>query len=197
ERQRRRIKARLAAPDTVMAKTPDSPERVAALEEVRLAKRDLDAAERDLENKQSQLQPAHPDVRRALARVEEMKKRVRRAEAAVPPAPPPPGPIDRTALAKELDNVERQIASTKELIRAEKGGTGSEAAPQPEEPLNWVEQLETTYAKLKREVDEMQRRVNKLDTSLSDAEIQANQQMIQEGVVLSVIDPASRPTKPQ
>lgn len=201
ERQRKRLKTRLEAPDDPGSRKPvDSPERQQALEDVRRAERDLDAAKRDLESKLTQLQPAHPDVRRAQSRVNEAERRVKRAKADVPPAGPAAAPIDRGALEKDLDKVDKLIAATKAQIRAEKKGRGAE---EPEEVEgadtgdNWVVKLETEYVRLDREVNEARRRVSDADGKLNSAEITSEQQMADDSAVLTIIDPANRPAKSQ
>ncbi|MCG8417330.1 MAG: Wzz/FepE/Etk N-terminal domain-containing protein [Proteobacteria bacterium] len=200
-RQRKRIKDGLDAPEPVDVRPQRTPEQRDADQVVREAKAELQRAQRNLENMRSQFQPAHPDVRRARKRVREAEDRVKRAEAAVPPDPPKPSKSDRQALARDLKEVERQIATTRSRIRREKQREQEGKRPKPEardeEPENWVVARENEYAGLNQAVEEAQRRVEELDTSLSRAEISASQQMAEEGAVLTVIDPASLPVKPR
>lgn len=199
ERQRRRLKDRLEAPDPSAERPRKSPEQIEAENLVREAKNELEAAQRDLENKLSVLQPAHPDVVRAKSRVSNAEKRHQQALAAVPPDLPSAGPIDRRALQEELLNVERQIAATRAKIRQENPGQApqEEQPEQAQEEENWVVELETEFVRLNQAVGEARRRVDRLDASLSEAELTASQQMAEEGAVLSILDPANLPTKPQ
>lgn len=200
ERQRRRLKSRLEAPEPSAERPKKTSEQIEAESAVREAKNELEAAQRDLDNKLSILQPAHPDVVRAKSRVANAEKRHQQALAAVPPDLPAAGPIDRKALQEELINVERQIAATKVKIRQENPGAQPVEeqvdAPQTEEE-NWVVELETEFVRLNQAVGEARRRVDRLDQSLSEAELTASQQMAEEGAVLTLLDPANLPTKPQ
>lgn len=201
ERQRRRIRARLAAPDNGSAQPRSrTPEQIEAERLVGEAERDLRRARRELEDRLSRLQPAHPDVIRAQREVVDAEQRVQRVKAQVPPALPPPKPIDRTALQDELRQLEREISSTKARIREEEGGGKGEEEPEPEsisEEENWVVALETEYARLRQAVDEQRKRLESTDASLSRAEITASQQMAEQGAVLTIIDPPNLPTIPQ
>lgn len=200
ERQRRRIRDRLAAPDNATAPRK-SPEQLEAERLVDEADRELRRAQRELEDRLSRLQPAHPDVIRAQSEVTAAKQRLDRARAQVPPAPPKAEPVDRGALQQELAEIEREIASTKAKIRREKGedGGGEAETTEPEVSTeeNWVVALETEYARLKQAVDEQRSRLENTDASLSRAEISASQQMAEQGAVLTIIDPPNRPTMPQ
>ncbi|ACY12846.1 GumC family protein [Haliangium ochraceum] len=197
ERQRRRIRDRLAAPDQV-GPPRKTPEQIEAERLVSEAERDLRSAQRALQDRLSRLQPAHPDVIQAQSEVAAAQRRVRQLEAAVPSAAIPNKPIDRSALEGELREVERQIAGVRSSIREESGD--DETAGEAEVPLSeedWVIKLETEYARLKQAVEEQQKRLESTDSSLSRAQITASQQMAEQGAVLSIIDPPSLPTLPQ
>ncbi len=204
ERQRRRIRDRLATPDDQANAGPrKSPEQIEAERLVQEAENDLRRAQRDLEERQSRLQPAHPDVVRAQSEVSAAQQRVQRTKAQVPPPLPRAEPIDRNALQEELRNIERDIGNVKARIRQEQGVEpiieGEEGSAEgeavPEE--NWVVALETEFARLAQGVDEQRKRLESTDASLSRAEISASQQMADQGAVLTIIDPANLPTLPQ
>lgn len=202
ERQRRRIRARLAAPDDGPQPRSRTPEQIEAERLVDEAERELRRAERELEDRLSRLKPAHPDVIRAKREVADAEQRLQRAKTQVPPALPPPKPIDRTALQDELREIEREIANTKVRIREEegKGEVEGEVEPGPEtmsDEENWVVALETEYARLRQAVEEQRKRLESTDSSLSRAEITASQQMAEQGAVLTIIDPPNLPTIPQ
>ena len=205
ERQRRRIRDRLATPDDQANAGPrKSPEQVEAERLVQEAENDLRRAQRDLEERLSRLQPAHPDVVRAQSEVAAAQQRVQRTKAQVPPALPRAEPIDRNALQEELRELEREIGNVKARIRQEQGvepiieGEEGSAEGEPEvTEENWVVALETEFARLAQGVDEQRKRLESTDASLSRAEISASQQMAEQGAVLTIIDPANLPTLPQ
>lgn len=201
ERQRRRIRDRLAAPDNQAGSAPrKTPEQLDAERLVDEADRDVRRAQRELEDRQARLQPAHPDVIRAQSEVVAAQQRLQRAKMQVPPPPPRAEPVNREALQVELQQIEREIANTKARIRREEGdgaasGDGSTDNVVVEE--NWVVALETEYARLSQGVDEQRKRLESTDSSLSRAEISASQQMADQGAVLTIIDPPNLPTIPQ
>jgi uncharacterized protein involved in exopolysaccharide biosynthesis len=203
ERQRRRIRDRLATPDDQANAGPrKSPEQVEAERLVQEAENDLRRAQRELEERLSRLQPAHPDVVRAQSEVAAAQQRVQRTKAQVPSGLPRPEPIDRNALQEELRNIEREIGNVKARIRQEQGVEpiieGEEGSAEGEvTEENWVVALETEFARLAQGVEEQRKRLESTDASLSRAEISASQQMAEQGAVLTIIDPANLPTLPQ
>ena len=202
ERQRRRIRDRLATPDNQAGSTPrKTPEQLEAERLVEEADRDLRRAERELEDRLSRLQPAHPDVIRAQSEAAAARQRLERAKTQVPPAPPRAEPVDRAALQEELAQIEREITNTKDKIRREQGEDvvieDEEATTDIGQEENWVVALETEFARLHQAVEEQRKRLESTDSSLSRAEISASQQMAEQGAVLTIIDPPNRPTMPQ
>jgi uncharacterized protein involved in exopolysaccharide biosynthesis len=202
ERQRRRIRDRLATPDNQAGSTPrKTPEQLDAERLVEEADRDLKRAKRELEDRLSRLQPAHPDVIRAQSEVAAAQQRLDRTRTQVPPALPRAEPVNREALQEELAQIEREIANTKARIRREQGEDvvieGDDASTDISQEENWVVALETDFARLSQAVDEQRKRLESTDASLSRAEISASQQMAEQGAVLTIIDPPNRPTMPQ
>ncbi|MBL9015328.1 MAG: hypothetical protein JNL83_14185, partial [Myxococcales bacterium] len=61
---------------------------------------------------------------------------------------------------------------------------------------NWVVQLETEHADLRRQVNEQRERVEALADSVFRAQIDASQKLAERGGRLSVVDPAFKPVKP-
>ena len=196
-RQRKRIRASLeAASDD--GRSQKTAEQVEAERDVRDARRVVSQAEANLEAKLQQFTALHPDVRQARKQVEAAKQRLQEAQAAVPPDLPKPK-IDRNAMARELENIDAQISATQRRLRKEKRGSKPETTeekPPEEEPENWIVALENEYSRLKIDADQAQNRVEQTDASLSNAEIEMSQKMAEEGAVLSIIDEASRPTRP-
>lgn len=199
ERQRQRMQARLDAPPDappIRIPAPQTPEKIAAEAEVAQARSELGAANRELSESLSQYTEQHPAVMRAKERVGAAKTKLARAQSAVPPdvetTVAPATEADRQKLKKELQTLEDQIAE--EQKRSAKGGTSIASAA--DATTNWVVQLETEHAKLRRNVTEGRERVEALADSVFRAQMDANQKLAETGGRLSVVDPAFRPVKP-
>lgn len=195
ERQRQRIQARLDAPKDappIRIPAPRTPERIAAEAAVTEARSRLLAANRELDNALMKYTEQHPTVVNARMRVADAQEQLKRAQAAVPPdvetTIAPATEADRTKLQQELARLEAQIAA--EQKRGNKGGSAADAT------TNWVVQLETEHATLRRTVTEARERVEALADSVFRAQMDANQKLADTGAVLSVVDPAFRPVKP-
>lgn len=196
ERQRMRIQARLDAPPDappIKIETPPTPERIAAEAAASEAQREVNAAKRELDDALSRYTSRHPTVIKAQDRVETAQQRLRAAQAAIPPkvetAVAPATPQDREKLQKELAALVDQIA-------AEQKRATAKAAPVVDATTNWVVQLETEHAKLRREVNEQRERVESLAASVFRAQIDANQKLAEQGGRLTVVDPAFEPARP-
>ncbi|MEO8700225.1 MAG: hypothetical protein ABI867_09280 [Kofleriaceae bacterium] len=195
ERQKQRIQARLDAPPDappIRVPTPPSAERIAAEAQVQEAQRELASANRELEDSLSKFTDRHPTTLKAQERVASAQQRLRHAQAAVPPdaetVVAPASAEDRVKLQKELQKLEGQIA---DLQRS-----GGKTTPTIEQGTNWVVQLETQHADLRRAVAEQRERVNSLADSVFRAQIDANQKLAEAGGRLSVVDPAFKPVRP-
>jgi uncharacterized protein involved in exopolysaccharide biosynthesis len=195
ERQRQRIQARLTAnPDEPPVRTvaPPSPERIAAQANADEAKRELASAQRDVEEAKTRYTEKHPTVIKAQERVAAAQLRLRQALAAVPPeietTVAPATPQDRAKLEKELAQLEAQISGEQKKTAG--------AAPVVDNTTNWVVQLETQHADLRRAVAEQRERVESLADSVFRAQIDASQKLAEQGGRLSVVDPAFKPIKP-
>ena len=211
ERQRQRIQARLDAPadaPTVRMPSPPSPERLQAEAVVTDAQREVNAAQRELEDALGRYTDKHPTVIKAQEHVEAAQQKLRHAQAAVPPDDntplPPATPADRTKLQKELAQIEGQISddqrsSSKSTQNAGSGagsGSGSAAAKSIDSGTNWVVELETQYADLRRALNEQRERVSSLADSVFRAQIDASQKSAETGGRLSIVDPAFKPVRP-
>lgn len=199
ERQRQRMQARLDAPPDappIRIPAPQTPEKIAAEAEVAQARNELGSANRELSESLSQYTEQHPAVMRAKERVAAAKTKLARAQSAVPPdvetTVAPATEQDRQKLKKELETLESQIAE--EQKRSAKGGAPVTSAA--DATTNWVVQLETEHAKLRRNVTEGRERVEALADSVFRAQMDANQKLAETGGRLSVVDPAFRPVKP-
>jgi uncharacterized protein involved in exopolysaccharide biosynthesis len=198
ERQRERIQARLDAnPDApvVRVPAPPSPEHLAAEAAVSEAQRELNAAKRELEDALAKYTDKHPTVINAQERVQAAEERLRHAQAAVPPdieAPiAPASPADRTKLQKELAQIESQISDE----QRSSAGKGS-AAPVSTDTTNWIVDLETQHAELRRALAEQRERVTSLADSVFRAQLDASQKVAEQGGRLSIVDPAFKPIRP-
>jgi len=201
ERQRQRVQARLDAPPDapVRVETPRSPARIAAEAQVADAQRELTSAQRELEDALARYTDKHPAAIKAQERVDAAQPRLRHAQAAVPADETvtlaPATPADRSKLQKELQQLDSQIAD--EQRASSKSGSGSAApAPAPTDGTNWVVELETKYADLRRQMNEQRETVGSLADSVFKAQIDASQKSAEQGGRLSVIDPAFKPVRP-
>ncbi len=199
ERQRERIQARLDAnPDTpaIRVPAPPSPEHIQAEQAVSEAQRELNTANRELEDALGKYTDKHPTVINAQERVQAAQERLRHAQAAVPPdieTPiAPASPADRTKLQKELSQIESQIADDQRASSAK----GSAAAPAATDSTNWIVDLETQHAELRRQLAEQRERVGALADGVFRAQLDASQKVAEQGGRLSVVDPAFKPMRP-
>jgi capsular polysaccharide biosynthesis protein len=196
ERQRERIQARLeASPDAppIRIPVPPSPERAAAEAAVSEAQRELNGAQRELDDALAKYTDKHPTVISAQQRVSAAQERLRHAQAAVPPdvetTIAPATPADRTKLQKELAQIESQIADVEHAA-----SKGSGAAPAT--TTNWIVDLETQHAELRRQQNEQRERVGALADSVFRAQLDASQKIAEQGGRLSIVDPAFKPMRP-
>jgi len=187
QRQRDRIRARL---ETEPAPAPSARR---ASPEVERARREVGSARRDLEDKQARFTERHPDVVAAQRRVTQAKRRLEEAErtAGVPVTAPASTPEERAALRTELERLDREIAAQRR--RAKKG---ERPAPSASETANWVVELETDWTRLNREVEDLTDRHQGIEAKAYTAEIVAASEVARQGSQLTVIEPASLPTRP-
>ena len=197
ERQRQRLQARLDAPadaPPIRVPAPPSAEKLAAEQAVGEAQRELAAANRELEDALAKYTDKHPTVIKAQERVSAAQQRLRHAQASVPAdieTPLAPAtPAARNQLQKELATLESQIADEQ---RSAGKGSGEAAITAS---TNWVVELETQHADLRRSLAEQRERMS----SLADAEFRAtsdaSQKLAETGGRLSVVDPAFKPMRP-
>lgn len=200
ERQRQRIQARLDAPvdgPAVRVTAPPTAERIAAEALVSEAQRELAAAQREREDALSKFTDRHPSVIKAQDRVAAAQQRLRQAQGTLPPDSDtivaPATAEDRVKLQKELAKIADQIAALQRGTTAAGSAAPSTAAT---ETTDWIVQLETDYANLRRTVTQQRERVNALAESAFRAQLDASQKLAEAGGRLSVVDPAFRPVRP-
>jgi uncharacterized protein involved in exopolysaccharide biosynthesis len=199
ERQRQRIQARLDAPPgaPIVVRAAPTPEKIAAEAAVHDAQSDLVNANKELEDALSRFTDKHPTVIKAQEHVASAKAKLHSAQVAVPPdvetSVAPATAEDRVKLQKELQQLDSQINSEQQSASAAKGS----AAPVVDNTsTNWVVQLETQHADLRRGMNEQRERVQSLADSVFRSQIDANQKLAEQGGRLAVVDPAFRPIKP-
>ena len=199
ERQRQRIQARLDAPPdapAIRVASPPSPERVAAEAQVAVANRELEAANRELDDAKSKFTDLHPTVIKAQDRVVQATTRLRHAQGAVPQdvenVVAPATAEDRVKLTAELHRLDSQIADAQRGVKP----VATAATKPGDSGPDWVVELETGHANLRRAVSEQRQRVNSLSDSVFRAEIDASQKLAETGGRLDVIDPAFKPARP-
>jgi uncharacterized protein involved in exopolysaccharide biosynthesis len=197
ERQRQRIQMRLeASPDAppIRVVTPPSPEKVAAEAAVTEAQRELSGANRELEDALARYTDKHPSVINAREHVASAQQKLRHAQAAVPPdvetAVAPATPADRTKLQQQLAEIESQIAAEQRRSPA------ADVKAAADKTTNWVVQLETQHADLRRSVNEQRGRVQSLADSVFRAQMDANTKLAEAGGQLTVVDPPFKPVQP-
>ena len=180
----------------VRAASPPSPEKLAAQGVVSDAQREVAAANRELEDAVGKYTEKHPTVIKAQERVAAAQQRLRHAQANVPSdvdiTVAPATPADREKLKKEL-------ATLNALVAAEQRATKPGGASEPTESgtaTNWVVELETQHADLRRQLNEQRERVGSLADSVFRAQIDASQKLAEQGGRLSIVDPAFKPVQP-
>lgn len=201
ERQRNRLRDRLAAPDEPVARPATrkirSSEQIAAEARVAQAQREVDQLRSELDDRLSRFTDKHPDVIKARNAFDDAQRRLRRAEAAVPADdsddPIVAGPIDRDALAADLQRVERDLTAMRAKVARETPDDKREAST--DDATSWVVQLETDWSRLARDVEESRDRVESLEAKVFTAEITADSVAAQTSK-LTVIDPANEPQRP-
>jgi uncharacterized protein involved in exopolysaccharide biosynthesis len=195
ERQLQRIQARLDAPPDappIAVPVAPTPERIQAEQQVQEARRELGAAQRELEEALNKFTDRHPSAIKALDRLNGAKERLRRAEAAVPPQVEtivqPATPEARAKLEKERKELEIKIAE-------ERSKTGTPSSG-PDTTTKRVVDLEIENSNLRRVVNEHRERVQYFADGVFRATMDARQKAAEQGGRLSVIDPAFKPGKP-
>ncbi len=189
--QRLRQQIRSPAPSPVTASPPSSvdPETARAIS---AAQRELAAARRDLVDNQNRYTQQHPDVVAAESRVRSAQSALAAAQAEAQssqPASAAPMPTDpeerRERLEAELARVESMIA------RAQRG----EAVPESE-ASSGVVALETEWARLNRELDDVRQRNEQIQGRLFRASIIANVEASGKSSQMVIVDPAFLPKRP-
>lgn len=197
QRQARRLRSQIASPAPPPPAAFSGPSLdPRAAEAIAAAEADLAEARRDLQSKLARYTQQHPDVVAAEAKVRAATARLNQARAAARPAsspsvPEPPATEEerREALRKELARVEAAIA------RARKG-----SEPDPAEDAigesSRVVTLETQWATINRELNEVRERNEQIQTRLFRASMVASVESSGRASQMVVVDPAYKPKRP-
>jgi capsular polysaccharide biosynthesis protein len=198
QRQRQRIQARLDAPPDappVHIPAPQSPEKIAAEAAVAEAQRDVNAAQKELDDALSKYTEMHPAAKSAHTRLTDAQMKLRHAQAASAAVPSadtevvPATPADRTKLQK-------QLADLDQLIADEQKHSTKPGQPAVDTTTNWLVKLETTHVELHRAVTEQSETVDYLSEGVRRAQMAANERRDESAGGLSVVDPANKPVRP-
>lgn len=195
ERQAERLNERLGAPPAERPKPagPD-PRLVAARNQ---ADAEVQAAQRDLDNKVAQFTERHPDVLSAKTRLVSAEAKLRRADDALaagiadpPLAPAPPvGASDRAVLQAALAKLNGEIAA----YRSKHPG---KPEVQPSEDASRIVALETEWTRRSREVAEAREREKQVEEKQFRAAMAANSVSAGSNPQMVILDGAYLPTHP-
>ncbi len=194
-RQRDRLRARLSASSGVAA--PDDRAAQDARIALESARREVDAAQRALDDVLTRYTDKHIDVIAARSRLATAQAHYKKAQAAVPTTRPnTPAPLT----AAERANIVNEIAAIEDQIAASRlHGAGTPPPPRartPEPNAQGLVELETQWRRLNREVSESREHAQVLESRLLAAELVAKADEQAKGTRMQIIDPAFLPTQP-
>jgi uncharacterized protein involved in exopolysaccharide biosynthesis len=191
ERQAERTSKLLNAPPAPRKDAPPTPTRIA----YNKAEADLEAAQKELNDRSQQFTEQHPDVRAAKARVKAAEAKVARIREELAAESPrgmvEPPPVDRAALEAELAKINAAIASY-----GRKSSDSQAGGKTPGEDASRIVALETEWARLDREVVEARERQKQVEDKQFRASIAANSVSSGHTAQMVVVDPASLPKHP-
>src|SRR5262249_34323890 len=128
---------------------------------------------------------------RAQEKVNNVREKLRRAQAAVPPPVEtivqPATPEDRAKLERERQQLEAEIAQEKARGKTDEGSDTT---------TKRVVELEIENSNLRRAATEQRERVQFFADGVFRATMDANQKAAEQGGRLSIIDPAFKPVQP-
>jgi uncharacterized protein involved in exopolysaccharide biosynthesis len=203
-RQSMRLDAAIAGETSVYATSdaPADPEAEAARASAESA---LSAARSDLNAKRNTLTDQHPDVIAAKNRVAAAEKALQDAEAKVAASrlqntAAAGAKLDPEAAKQKLRDKKRKIDA--EIAQREKASTKAaddkSAAPAPAtEEATSIVGLETSWARLSRDVSEARDQMTQLERNYFRAQIEASSSLGGYSDQVVVLDPAFMPTRPE
>ena len=190
ERQRARIRARLANPNApvVISRTPTNRETPA----LKSAKKNLASKQALLNDRLQKYTDKHPDVKSAQNAVAEAKLRLQAASGGgtqTTSLPPVRNAVDKETLKRELSKIEKDLAARKANTASANQANAKSSLAQT------LVTLETEHALLSRKVEEAGERLETLEQKAFTANISASTEFV-DAAQLVVIDEAFRPTNP-
>jgi hypothetical protein len=195
ERQAGRLRSQIASPDPPPVFVSPSLDPRAA-EAIATAESELAEARRDLQNKQAKYTQQHPDVVEAQNRVQSATSKLNQARAAARPASSPgttaapvTGEDRRDALKQELARVEAAIAKAKR-------GQTPDPGEEPTGESSRVVTLETQWATVNRELNEVRERHEQIQSRLFRASMVASVESSGRASQMVVVDEAYLPKRP-
>ena len=164
------------------------------------AQAELQAAQRDLVDKQMHLTNEHPDMKQAVRRMTAAEAAERRAAAALAawkPAPAtdtPAGALDDAGSGARVAALRRALAAVRQQIASVRG----RGAPRGETPRGStaVVAVDTDWTRLNRDVSEARERQSNLEAKQFQANLAATLTAGGQGGQLLVADPPFRPMRP-
>ena len=192
-RQAERLGVAIDAPSLPSPKRARDPE----LEEARSRAAGAVAAAKDeLRARRSRFTDEHPDVKAARSRLAEAEGQLRGvedrlAESTSADAVRPP---DASAV-EEMRDKKRRIDA--EIALRERAAPRDASAPSPAETSSGIVELETSWARLSRDLEEARSRVDELERSEFRAQIEASSQDGGYSDALVVLDPPSLAAAPE
>ncbi len=154
------------------------------------------AARDELRARRSRFTDEHPDVKAAKARLTELEAQLRsaeeRAELASTATALPQDDEERTELREKRRMLDAEIA----LRERNAASRAQPAAPSPGDAATAIVDIETTWARLSRNVEEARDQVDELERSDFRAQIESSSSLGGYSDTLLVLDPPFRPTRP-
>lgn len=211
EREAERIQARLnPSPPPVPSVAPEYKEAAEEWSRRKAeATRELEAAQRDLNDKRQSFTDEHPDVKRAKARAEgalrnldevQLKgmREMARLQGKTPPPLQPLTPEEKDKLRADLSRIQGELGRARAALRQADKDKADKAEPDKVvlSEGDTIVQLETSYAQLTREVNEAREQRNQLEERRFTANLRASVMQNEGSARMVVIDPPYKPTRP-
>lgn len=201
-RQAMRLRQQLQNPMAAPAPSRDLPPALAAA--LADAQQGLVQAQQELADRKMRYTQAHPDVITAEARVRAAQQRVTSLQnqanmaAGVASAAPADPEARRGELQQQLRRVEGAIASYRQSKTRgrEPPKEGSTQQGQEGAESSWVVELETKWATLTRQLNELRERNQQIQARYFRASIISNVESSTSASGMAIIDPAYQPLRP-
>lgn len=180
-------------------------EAILGVEEARMkAQSALAQAQAELAEKREKLTEEHPDVIALRSRVIAAGRALGEADAALAQAKAgekrirePVSGEAATKLRQQLSAIKAAIAARERALSSGKSRSSNTIAPKPGGAVGWgAVELETEWQRLVREVSEARSHKEDVGNKRARAELAASATMSSGAMMMTIIDPAYRPTRP-